>query len=378
MTRIRADALTALSKAFNCPNLSGVMAWLPRGFRLREEKRMPTRDWIRKLPAYRNCGLGPLDRRLLASYASAVAIVGVAFFIRWMFDAWLPPGFPFLTFFPAVIITAFAFGLWPSVMTGTLGLLLSWYFFVPTLNSFALESGGILALVFYLFIVIVDILLTHLAIGAIVESDGAVKAKEELTRFQDILIRELDHRIKNLFAVVASVVKLSARYADSASELAEDSSARILALSRSHSSLWRLGKDADVTVQSIAGQVLEPFLVSHAGRIRITGTSPALDIRLVQILSLIFHELATNAVKYGALAGSDGAVTISTPGDGSRSLTVVWEESVSSDFLDGRQKGFGTELIDRLISGAAGTLTRKFENGRMAISLNFPSPEGGS
>lgn len=374
MTRTRAAALTVLSKAFNCPDCQGSWRGCQEASVCGKKMRMPTRDWIRKLPSYRNHGLSPFDVRLLAPYASAVAIVGVAFFIRWLFDALLPPGFPFLTFFPAVIITAFAFGLWPSVMTGTLGLWLSWYFFVPTLNSFALESGGILALVFYLFIVIVDILLTHLAIGAIVESDGAIKAKEDLTRFQDILIRELDHRIKNLFAVVASVVKLSARYADSSSELAEDASARILALSRSHSSLWRLGKDADATVQSIAGQVLEPFLASHAGRIRITGTSPVLDIRLVQILSLIFHELATNAVKYGALAGDNGEVTISSPSDDAQSLSVVWEESVPSDFQDGAQKGFGTELIERLINGAGGTLTRLFENGRMTTSLNFPAP----
>ena len=350
------------------------MAWLPKGFHLWDEEQMPTRDWIRKLPAYRNYGAGPFDGRLVTPYASAVAIVAVAFLIRWMFDTLLPPGFPFLTFFPAVIITAFAFGLWPSAIAGALGLLLSWYFFVPPLNSFALESGGILALVFYLFIVIVDVLLTHLAIGAIFESDNAIRAKEDLTKFQELLIRELDHRIKNLFAVVASVVKLSARYAGSANELAEDSSARILALSRSHSSLWRLGKDADATVQSIAGQVLEPFLASHAGRIRITGTSPVPDIRLVQILSLIFHELATNAVKYGALAGHNGEVAISSPSNDSHSLTVVWEESVSSDFQDGRQKGFGTELIDRLISGAGGTLTRLFENGRMTTSLSFPPP----
>lgn len=334
---------------------------------------MPTRDWIRKLPAYRNYGSRPFARRLFVSYAVTVGIVTVAFVIRWMFDELLPPGFPFLTFLPAIIITAFAFGLWPSALAGALGLLLSWYFFIPPVYSFSLEDGGILALAFYLFIVIVNVLLTHLAIGAIVDSDGAMKAKDDIAKFQEILIRELDHRLKNLFAVVASLVQLSARYAGSTKELADDASARILALSRSHSSLWRLDTDAAATVQSIAAQVLEPFLEVHAGRINITGQSPVLDIKLVQILSLIFHELATNAVKYGALTGGDGRVTISSLADGAPSLSVVWEESGVPDFHGDGQKGFGTELIERLIVGAGGTLTRLFENGKMTTSLSFPA-----
>ena len=332
---------------------------------------MPRPTWIRRLPSYRIYGAAPWDRRQVGPYAQSVVIVGTAFAVRWASDSMLPQGIPFITFFPAVIITAFAQGFWPSVVSAAAGLLLSWYFFIPPFFSFEVEAGGILALVFYLFIVIVVIILIHLAIGAIRDADSAMRQKEELVNFQELLIGELDHRIKNIFTVMASLVKLSARYADSTTDMADDVSARILALGRSHHSLWRADRDSDATVQSIARQVLEPFLAAHTGRILITGRSPAIDVRLVQILSLIFHELATNAVKYGALAPNGGQVMISTPEGGSQTISVVWKEDGIAIQDNGGNRGYGTELIERLISGAGGQLTRVVKGNTLTVSLQF-------
>ncbi len=332
---------------------------------------MFSRDWIRRLPSYLHHGVGPFDGRLVLSYLTSIAIVACAHFIRWSFDAMLPPGLPFLTFFPAVIIAAFCLGPWPAILASVTGMLLSWYYFIPPFHSFALNASVGLALGLYLAVVIADILLTYVAIGAIVDSDRANKAREELMEFQEILIKELDHRIKNLFSVMSSLVKLSARYADTPGELAEDVSARIMALGRSQSALWRLDQAADATVQSVARQILEPFLESHASRITIAGQSPVLDIRIVQILSLIFHELATNAAKYGALLNAGGQVKISSSADGSGTVTVIWSESAIADLQDAERKGFGSELIDRLINSVGGTVDRTFEDDRMATTLRF-------
>lgn len=336
---------------------------------------MLRRNWIRKLPSYQLYGLGPMDRRQVMPYGLTAVIVGAAFALRWIFDPMLPSGFPFVTFLPAIVISAFALGLWPSILASAAGLLLSWYYFIPPVYSFALQSSTIAVLAFFLFIVVVNVLLTHLAIGAIHDSDDATRAKDDLAAFQEILIRELDHRIKNTFTVVASLVKLSARYASSTSDLADEVSARILALGRSHSSLWRVDRDADATVQSIARQVLEPFLTAHAGKITITGQSPVLDVRRVQMLSLIFHELATNAVKYGALANDEGQVQISSLEDGPQTICVLWKESgtarTETEAADGSRKGYGTELIERLISGAGGQLTRLFDDGKMTMTIQF-------
>jgi two-component sensor histidine kinase len=127
-------------------------------------------------------------------------------------------------------------------------------------------------------------------------------------------------------------------------------------------------------VQSVARQVLEPFLAAHAGKISITGQSPVLEVRLVQILSLIFHELATNAVKYGALTQDGGQVLIASPVDDARTINVVWKEVGIAPSEGESRRGYGTELIERLISGAGGQMDRSFEEGKLTISLQFSTP----
>ncbi|MCB1378112.1 MAG: DUF4118 domain-containing protein [Alphaproteobacteria bacterium] len=334
---------------------------------------MTAQDLIRQLPSYRHYGLGPFSMALWPSYLLSMLIFALAMAIRWLLSDELPPGYPYLSFFPAVVITCFLGGVWPGTLSAILSGLASWYYFIPPFESLALTSSTLLALAFFVFIVTVDILLIQLALGAFVESDRLTRENVKLADFQKLLIRELDHRIKNLFSVVSSVVKLSARYAETPGQLAEDASDRILALGRSHSALWRVGQDQVATVQSVAQLVLEPYLSQHGSRIRIAGESPILDVQLIQIISLIFHELATNAAKYGALLQPGGAVEITSSASlgGRQELTIEWRES-GIRLPDGEPlAGFGSELIERLVTGAGGTLKKVFGPDSMVASVSF-------
>lgn len=334
---------------------------------------MSPQKLMRQLPSYRFHGAGPLQPGLWPSYVFGILIFVVALGIRWAVNEGLPSGFPYLTFFPAVVIACFVGGIWPGILVAFLSGLASWYFFIPPFESFALTKSSLLALVFYVFIVLVDILLINMALGAFAESDRLTRENVKLTDFQKLLIRELDHRIKNLFSVVASVVKLSSRYAETPAQLADEVNERIMALGRSHGALWRVGQDQTATVQSVARMVLEPYLAQHGSRIRIVGDSPILDVQLVQIISLIFHELATNAAKYGALLNPAGTVAISSAVDGSTKgeLTVEWRESGISAPDGEPEAGFGSELIERLVTSAGGKMTKSFGHDTMMASVTF-------
>lgn len=334
---------------------------------------MSPRDLMRQLPSYRCHGSAPFESGLRPSYVFAVLIFNIALAIRWGVGSGLPPGFPYLTFFPAVVITCFVGGIWPAILVAVLSGLASWYYFIPPFEAFALTGGSSLALVFYVFIVSVDILLINMALNAFAESDRLSRENVELTDFHKLLIRELDHRIKNLFSVVASVVKLSSRYAETPGQLAEDVKERIMALGRSHGAVWRVGEDQSATVQSVARLVLEPYLTQHGDRIKITGESPILDVHMVQIISLIFHELATNAVKYGALMQPEGTVSISSSAglESTGGFTNEWHEAGIGTPENPPASGFGSELIERLVGGAGGTLSMVFADNTMTALVNF-------
>ena len=336
---------------------------------------MSPQTMMRQLPSYRHHGAGPLHGGLWPSYLFALLIFAVALAIRWLLDEQLPPGFPYLPFFPAVVIVCFVAGIWPGILVALLSGLAAWYLFIPPFESFALTAGSTLALAFYVVIVAVDIFLINMALNAFAESDRLSRENVKLSDHQELLIRELDHRIKNLFSVVASVVKLSSRYAETPRQLAEEVNERILALGRSHGALWREGQDGAATAQTVAGLVLEPYLTEHGNRIRIAGESPVLSIQLVQILSLIFHELATNAAKYGALQQPLGTVAISIsrdekPGDG---FTIEWRESGIVAPEVEPTAGFGSELIERLVSSVGGKLGKVFAKDTMVTSVTFSS-----
>ena len=108
--------------------------------------------WIEQLPLARNNpALG-----LLAT----LAIFAVAWLLRVLVDSSLPSGFPYVTFFPAVIVTSFLFGWRMGILSAILCGLVAWYYFILPFNSFALD-GARVALGFYVFVVATDLALVH-------------------------------------------------------------------------------------------------------------------------------------------------------------------------------------------------------------------------
>jgi PAS domain S-box-containing protein len=178
---------------------------------------------------------------------------------------------------------------------------------------------------------------------------------------QELLLKEMDHRVKNLFAIVGGMVTLSARSATTPKELAETVRGRLGALASAHR-LIRPGQSVaeaarrGTTLGELVRKVLSPY-VDPAGtgdsiRIEIDGPEIAIGPEAATNVALVVHELATNAAKYGALSVPGGRVDISWAVVKDR-LVLSWEEK-DGPLITGppEHEGFGSVLARRSVSGA--------------------------
>jgi len=212
-------------------------------------------------------------------------------------------------------------------------------------------------------------------------------AKESERRIK-LLMREVNHRVKNQFAVILSMIRETVKRAADPESFEEQVRERIMALSRSHdllvSSEW---SGADVA--QLIREHLRPF--GHEDRISLSGNPLQLKPNAVQHLGMAFHELGTNSSKYGALSGDAGAVTVSwtvsAAADGP-TFELDWTER-SAPVEDERRdlptrRGFGSVVLQRVApQSLSGTAELLREPGLVRWTLRVPlatvvtdSPDG--
>jgi two-component system, sensor histidine kinase PdtaS len=141
-------------------------------------------------------------------YAFCIAAFLVALITRLQLDSYLPPGFPFLTFFPAVILSTLVGGLWPGIACAAVSGLAALYFFIHPYYSLELNYGGIIAMAFYIFIVTIDIGLIHFITLALEQLRQERNRSADLSRRTEIMFSELQHRVSNNLQTVAGLLLL--------------------------------------------------------------------------------------------------------------------------------------------------------------------------
>jgi two-component system CheB/CheR fusion protein len=184
----------------------------------------------------------------------------------------------------------------------------------------------------------------------ITERKRAEEALRASERHAQLLLTELQHRVRNTLAVVRSIARRTAETTTSAEEMLAHFQGRLDAFSRVQAALTR-NPDARISLTSL----IQDELVAHAARdgeqIRIEGPEIELEPWTAERFSLAIHELATNAVKHGALVGHDGRIHIrwaKQPNGGGDELRLSWTESGVE--IDGKQlerEGFGMEMLRR-------------------------------
>ena len=219
---------------------------------------------------------------------------------------------------------------------------------------------------------------THYAsIGRdLTERQATEAALREANEQVQVALREVNHRIKNFFALVPALVKLSARSADSVEGLSDAVQARIGALSRSHAlTLNAFSQDFGIELGALIRAVLEPY-ADAADLFVLEGPELRLSGRVGNAVALALHELATNAAKHGVFSTPGGHVRIrwDTPQvEGERGLTVRWSEDGGPP-VEGppTRQGFGTSLLDRLIAAQGGEVAREWRRQGLRVTLALP------
>ena len=193
-----------------------------------------------------------------------------------------------------------------------------------------------------------------------------------------LLINELNHRVKNTLATVQSMAAQTLKTESDPVVAFQKFEARLMGLSQVHDVLTRESWHG-AGLGDVAERALAPF-TQAAGRIRIEGPSVWLAPNGALTMALIFHELATNALKYGALSTPEGAVTLAWTYDAAaRILDLTWVEAGGPPVREPTRRGFGSRLIERSLRGelkGAATMDYRPEGlvCAMRAVLSDPSP----
>ena len=331
-------------------------------------------------------------------HALALALAAVSVVGRVLLTPFIGDTTPFITFIPTVIAGALVLGPRALVtmvvaMLGGAGVLL-----MP-----AGAGPGRIAVLFLVLMTGMAVLI--LAVRTMREALlKAMQAKREADLWRtaaertladlreqraeaDLLSRELNHRVKNLFAVILSIVRMSGRQGGDVEDVISDLCARVEALAAAHAVTLDKTADAPLDLRDLLTAALGNHVVAMraqdaAGTSRpalvLDGPQVTLPVRAVTPIGLLVHELATNAAKYGGLAMPGGQVVlrwrVTRPAGGDALLRMDWAESGAPPRPGATmvRRGFGTTLIDTAIRQLSGDIQRDWSGGGLSLAITVP------
>jgi PAS domain S-box-containing protein len=206
------------------------------------------------------------------------------------------------------------------------------------------------------------------------------KHKEEQAQSR-MLIDELNHRVKNTLATVQSIVSQALRNATDPAVIREAIESRLFALSRSHDLLTRENWDS-AGLHDVIDAALEPFGTTNGRKERfvITGPNIRFPPNAALALGIALHELATNAVKYGAFSNDRGSITVNwtvVPSSNGSRLILHWREKDGPPVTPPKRKGFGSRVMERgLAHELKGSVELDFRPAGLVCTIDIPLPPG--
>lgn len=210
-------------------------------------------------------------------------------------------------------------------------------------------------------------------VGTLVDIDEAHRLSEN----RELLANELSHRIKNIFAVIAGLISIRSRGREEVRDFAQELDAAIKSLSLAHDYVRPVeGRKSD-RLLGLLRDLLAPYDRSGGSRVQVAGDDIAIGPQAATPLALVFHELATNAAKYGALACEEGriAIEVTTPCHDEDTVCVSWRESgcAGAPPGDSSHEGFGSRLLRMSVEGQlGGRFERRFGPEGLDIELRVP------
>jgi len=224
-----------------------------------------------------------------------------------------------------------------------------WLMVTSVRNSPGLSGLSVATLIFGVLVAALLMLLVRMLTQQAQEDEASLAWFEEQASIRNSLTRELNHRVKNTLANVLSIIALTRRRAEKVEDFADSLDGRIRALSATHDLLTQ-SDWGSTPVRAVLEAELLPY--AHGGDHKIAMTGPEVELAPNDALSLglAIHELATNAAKYGALSQAGGAVTIDWRQIEPTLVRVEWLEIDGPPVSQDRKRGFGTDLIERIVA----------------------------
>lgn len=216
--------------------------------------------------------------------------------------------------------------------------------------------------------------------GSITEWFGSavdITGRKRSEQHRKLLLNELNHRVRNTLATVQSIAMQTLGGSPANAELVWRFESRLMALANTHKLLTRRHWRA-VALHELLGQELEPFVSGERARAAIRGADVDLRSNAGLALGMAFHELATNAVKYGALSQAGGRIEIATErlGGAEPWLRLVWTETGGPEVEKPEHRGFGTRLVGRgLACELAGKVEMDYRREGLVCTIEFPLAE---
>ncbi|MGQ7794637.1 chemotaxis protein CheB [Faunimonas sp. B44] len=205
-----------------------------------------------------------------------------------------------------------------------------------------------------------------------------VTERKRFDEHREVLVGELNHRIKNVMATVQAIASQTLSSATSLEEARATFGSRLVALGKSHDLLTRENW-AGADLRNIVSDTLEPHS-GRSNRFRIDGPPLWLAPSAALSIAMALHELATNAAKYGALTTDDGKIGLSWQlvGDGNdRRLSLKWTEVGGPPVMPPTRKGFGSRMVQRVLAAElGGKVSVAYEPSGVVCTIDAPMPEG--
>ena len=280
--------------------------------------------WLERLPLFR--------KRPLLAVLSMLAICAAALVLRLVLDPLIPPGFPFLTFFPAVFAAGLLLGARIGLIAGLICALLTRHFFLPRLESFALAPGGHSATTLFLLVTAAMMLLVHWVHRS---TAGLVRERErsaQLAQTRALMFRELQHRVSNNLQVAGALLALQrGTVTEPAARHALSEAAMRLTviggISRQLYDIEGRPRPLHALLDPLCGDVLRASGRSDIGLVVHAAEGLAVPPTSALPLGLIVAEAVANAIEHGfaerggaievaAACREDGALVVEVTDDG--------------------------------------------------------------
>ncbi|ANU08780.1 Blue-light-activated histidine kinase 1 [Paraurantiacibacter namhicola] len=252
----------------------------------------------------------------------------------------------------------------------------NWLLQVRAPDAAALSGPAMLTLIFGMLVASLLMLLVRMLTQQASEDEAALNFYAEQNSIRNSLTRELNHRVKNTLANVLSIMTLTRRRSSNLDEYAESLEGRIRALSATHDLLTKSDWGSTPIANVVAAETA-PYAKSEEGTVMASGPLTELAPNDALSLGLALHELATNAAKYGALSQHGGRVEVAWEPVAEDRAKLVWQESNGPAVPQSRQRGFGLDLIEKIVAHELGSpVTIEFDPAGVRCEMVIPVRQG--